>query len=126
MQKLLNLSNHPHQNWTSAQLAAANTKFAQVIDIPFPAVDPQWDSKGIHRASLSLAKGIIDKYSETEFAIHLMGEQNMSFILLQLLLTRGYSCLASTSARIVEEKEGQKIVRFQFQNFREYKLLRLF
>lgn len=123
MQNLINLSNHPLQSWSDEQLCAARKQFAEIIDYPFPAVNPHLDSEQLYPMAGTLVYELKEKYPAEQFALHIMGEQTMSFLLIQLLMTAGYRCLSSTSDRLVDVKEGHKIVRFQFQRFRDYQLL---
>ncbi len=39
----INLTNHPSTKWGADQLAAAK-KYGNIVDIPFPAVDPEASS----------------------------------------------------------------------------------
>lgn len=40
---LLNLSNHPSSLWCDEQIKAAETLFGEIVDLPFPQVDPNGD-----------------------------------------------------------------------------------
>lgn len=40
---LLNLSNHPSSLWCDEQKKAAETLFGEIVDLPFPQVDPNGD-----------------------------------------------------------------------------------
>ena len=118
---LINLSNHPVSKWSNEQLSAAQTQFGEVVDLPFPTVDPQADESQV----VSLADEYADRVSElagkNQVTVHLMGEMNFTFALAARLQKRGYPCVASTTERIVQElPNGRKEVKFQFVRFRNY------
>lgn len=114
---LLNLSNHPINSWTEAQLAEAKKLFGEVIDMPFPAVPPDADE----RALQTLVDEYIDKILElAPAAVHIMGEMTFTCRLVSKLKQVGIKCIASTTERIAEEFQGKKLVEFRFVRFREY------
>lgn len=120
---LINLSNHPSNKWSEKQFKAAEKKFKSVYDLPFPHISPKANSKQVelkakkyYNKILSLIKFSKDKSN----AVHLMGELTFVFHLTQMLKKKNIKVVASTTDRIVEEKEGKKIVIFNFVRFREY------
>jgi len=114
---LLNLSNHPSPTWPANQMAAAREQFGEVEDLPFPAIGPDWTTEQVQQ----LAAEYFDKVVQRRpAAVHLMGEMAFTFALVQQLKAAGIPCLASTSRRDVREEGGQKIVQFQFVQFRPY------
>lgn len=120
---LINLTNHPSSNWTEKQLKAANRKFGDVVDIPFPYISPFASSTQVQKKAkiyfdkiLSLIKNTKDKSN----AVHLMGEFTFVFNLTLMLKKKKIPVVASTTKRLVEEKDGKKIVDFDFVRFREY------
>ena len=112
---LLNLSNHPSSNWTEEQLAAAGGK---VIDMLFPQVAPNGDEAYIE----NLANEYLDKILKMDNieAVHIMGEMNFTYSLVNKLKANGIKCVAATSERIAIERNGEKISQFSFVRFREY------
>ncbi len=112
---LLNLSNHPSALWPAVQLAACGGK---VLDMPFPQVDPDGDEAYIEK----LADEYLDKILKTKdvSAVHIMGEMNFTFALVNRLKANGIRCLASTTKRATVEENGVKISKFNFVRFREY------
>ncbi len=40
----LNISNHPSDKWTEKQLNSALELADQIIDLPFPNINPTWDT----------------------------------------------------------------------------------
>ena len=112
---LLNLSNHPSASWSPAQLAAAND---QVLDLPFPAVDPSGDEAYIESLADEYLANILSTKGVS--AVHIMGEMNFTFALVNKLKANGIKCLASTTNRETVEENGVKISKFNFVRFREY------
>lgn len=120
---LINLSNHPMDKWDSSQLAAAN-RYGQIVDLPFPSVDPQATTGEIEKLAESFANKIFELFSsnsKSECAIHIMGELTFCFILVTKLQKAGIICLASTTQRqTIDHPNGSKISVFKFVQFREY------
>lgn len=111
----INLSNHPSTSWSPEQLAAAG---GQVIDMSFPQVLPDGDEKYIRGLAAEYYDRIV-KMKEN-LVVHIMGEMNFTFALVNLLKASGIKCVASTTKRETTEENGVKISRFRFVRFREY------
>ena len=113
----INLSNHPSSNWTETQLAACGY-VSQVFDLPFPQVDPSGDEAYIE----SLANEYLNKILSIKgvSSVHIMGEMNFTYALVNKLKANGIKCLASTTKRETVEENGVKISKFNFVRFREY------
>ena len=111
----LNLSNHPSSNWTESQLAAAGGK---VVDLAFPQVDPDGDETYIEQ----LANDYYNKINAMPNieTVHIMGEMNFTYSLVNKLKANGIKCVASTTKRETVEENGMKISKFNFVRFREY------
>lgn len=114
---LINLSNHPSNRWTEVQLSTAIDSYGAVQDIPFPNIPPAMNSAKLDELTTEYLKKIIDAKPQ---AVHLMGEMTFTFRLVTALKNTKIPCIASTTNRIVEEKEGKKIVQFEFVQFRQY------
>ena len=112
---LLNLSNHPSATWTDQQMKAAG---GRVIDLPFPAVAPDGDENYIE----ALAQEYYDKILAMKDikTVHIMGEMNFTYALVNKLKAAGIRCVASTTKRETVEENGVKISRFSFVMFRKY------
>lgn len=121
---LLNFSNHPVDKWTEEQLSQANEIYGDVVDIAFPAVNPEATENEI----IEQAKNISDNISEAlnfskdkRNAVHAMGEFSLCFAVVSILIKSGIECVCSTSKRISEEiEDGRKIISFEFVRFRKY------
>ena len=117
---LVNLTNHPCSGWSSEQTKAAIEAYGQVVDFPFPMVNPDMDEAAVATLADNVVSTIIDKYG-TGVTIHLMGEFTLANALLRRFAALGITCIASTTERIVREIEpGHKEVRFEFRRFRRY------
>ena len=115
----LNLSNHPSSQWDSKQLAAAR-EYGEMQDMSFPEVYPDADNKSIRELAIVYADKISDMAREAMVTVHVMGEMNFTYNIVQLLQARGIRCVASTTERCVEETENAKTSVFKFVRFREY------
>lgn len=114
---LLNLSNHPSATWSEAQMQAAIEQYGAVQDLPFPNIPPEATADEVRM----LAEQYEVKVRRADpAAVHLMGEMTFTFALVQRLQAIGIPCIASTTERIAEERDGQKIVTFRFVRFRNY------
>ena len=114
---LLNLSNHPSSAWSEAQMQAAVAQYGSVQDLPFPNIPPDAAAEEVRQ----LAEAYEAKVRQADpAAVHLMGEMTFTFALVQRLQAIGIPCIASTTERIAEERDGQKIVTFRFVQFRSY------
>ena len=93
----------------------------EIVDIPFPNVDPLGDEEYIRNLCKEYEQKIKEIADGKEASIHIMGEMTFSFSLINLLKSQGYSCVASTSKRMVIEREvGKKEILFEFVRFRQY------
>lgn len=121
---LINLSNHPKNNWSAKQLQAALKKYKSVVDLPFPLISPFASSGQIKKKADSYLKKIIELLKSSDDknnAVHLMGEFSFVIFLYELLKKNKIPVVVSTTNRITEEKDGKKIVTFNFVKFREIK-----
>ena len=114
---LINLSNHPSSRWTDTQRAAALDIYGSIKDIAFPNVPPAMSGAELNELTADYLKKVLD--SEPQ-AVHVMGEMTFTFRLVTILKKMKISCIASTTNRTVEEKDGKKIVMFEFVQFRAY------
>lgn len=115
---LLNLSNHPSDQWEKAQRQTAIAQYGKIEDLAFPNIDPQSSSKAIQRLAMDYCQQIVELQPQ---AVHVMGEITFTFTLVRLLQKQEISCIASTSQRkVLTEANGQKTVLFEFEQFRGY------
>lgn len=117
---LFNLSNHPVATWSQEQLEAAKP-YGDVVDMPFPVIEPESGSDTIDEIAETYALQIIEKASDSSVTVHIMGEMTFTYALVSRLKDQGIRCIASTTERnVVEESEGKKLSEFKFVQFREY------
>ncbi|MCC8186837.1 MAG: hypothetical protein LIP08_04825 [Bacteroides sp.] len=119
---LINLSNHPSEYWDQKQRQAAGI-YGEVVDLPFPCVDPSGDETYIEHLADECMAGVLRLRAGHRVVVHLMGEMTLTVALLRRLKEEGIPCVASTSWRKVEEEQpGKKRVTFAFERFRTYTL----
>lgn len=119
---LINLTNHPLEQWSTSQLNAAEL-YGECIDMPFPAIDAEADEEYIDRLSDEYLHKIkeIAKREASEITVHLMGEMTFTLLLVTKLIKADIPCIASTSVRQSKEiGNGQKEITFKFVRFRNY------
>jgi len=123
---LINLSNHPSDNWEEDQKKAA-APYGAIYDVVFPVIDPTATSREVESLADSYAYKVAQLLSgqnEPASAVHLMGELTFCFALVARLQKAGIICIASTTRReTVVHPDGSKTSRFGFVRFREYSLL---
>jgi hypothetical protein len=118
---LINLSNHPSHLWKEEQLEAASY-YGEVVDVPFPDIDPEGDEVYIQKLCHEYIEKILQLSQERNITVHVMGEMTFTHCLVRELLSKGIPCVASTSRRIVSDTgNGTKEVQFVFSQFREYR-----
>ncbi len=120
---LINLSNHPSQNWDKKQIEAATKNYGEIVDIDFPQIDPEWDTSRIMKLAeeyLEIVQNKIHQNPDTQVAVHLMGEIIFCFCLAIMLENAKIQCVASTTRRNAIVKNGVKTSVFEFVKFRNY------
>jgi CRISPR-associated Csx2 family protein len=118
---LINLSNHPSRLWKEEQLEAASS-YGEVVDIPFPDVDPEGDEVYIQTLCHEYTEKILHLSQDKNVTVHVMGEMTLTHCLVNALVSKRIPCIASTTQRIVTDKaDGTKEVQFVFTQFREYR-----
>lgn len=114
----INLTNHPSENWSEEQLAAAH-KYGEIVDIHFPNIEPSFTSSMVN----SLADDTVSTITALgkDIVVHIMGEMTFTFAVVSRLKTMNIKCVASTTERnTVITPDGKKISEFKFVQFREY------
>lgn len=117
----INLSNHPSANWSAEQKNTAEKLYGEIIDLPFPVVDPAGDEEYIDSLAEDYCRQVLELSRDRNVTVHLMGEMTLSFALVQRLQTEGITCVASTTERVTNETpDGHKESFFKFIQFRKY------
>ena len=131
---LINLSNHPVYRmegeeiiylWDEMQRDAASV-YGEIIEVPFPNIPPEYTTEQVQDLAIQYLHKCEEliRTTKKQSAVHITGEVTFCFALIQMLLRSGYTCLTATSKRDVKEGEnGEKIINFKFEHFREYKLI---
>lgn len=120
-QLFINLSNHPSSSWSTKQLAAA-ASLGVIADLAFPLIDETDNEEQIVFKVERLCDKIVSIAPSSDLTtVHIMGEMTFTYKMINALKAQGYTCVASTTKRIVEElPDGSKNVKFEFCQFREY------
>jgi len=119
---LINISNHPKSTWSAEQLEKAQQLYGEVVDYPFPLVDPSWSIEEVIGLANALYADITQKYPNKHTYLHIMGEHSLVYHLVSMFEQNGYTCVLSTTDRTVEVlPNGSKKVHFDFVRFRKYK-----
>jgi hypothetical protein len=125
----INFSNHdisdPDSKTYIEEQAKAASAYGEIMFIKFPHVDPMGDEDYIQTLAIEniekIMAHIIDKEHDV---VHIMGELNLVYKMVTMLKELGVTCVASTSARIVDESnnngEFNKNAKFEFRMFRKY------
>lgn len=119
---LVNLTNHPSAFWADAQRAKARERWGDILDIPFPQVDPAWTTEELFSVAKATVSHVLTMSPD---AILCQGETGMTFALVQLFQLAKIPVYTATSARDVEEtrlEDGgtRKHSVFRFVQFRVY------
>ena len=118
---LINLSNHPSSKWSKEQTDAANSQFGEIVDMPFPQVNPENGEIEIAALAEQYVGKIRALADGQTVIVHIMGEMTLTFAIIGRLKSLDIPCVASTTQRLVKEMgDGHKDVVFQFVRFRNY------
>ncbi len=121
---LLNLSNHPSNEWSPYQKETAEQKFREISDLLFPSIEPSTSTGEVFRMAKNYAEKCLEilHFAEpADHAVHVMGELTFTHALVNELQKAGICCVASTTRRIVsKDQNGGKMSYFEFAGFREY------
>lgn len=117
----INLSNHPSNGWSKAQIEEA-IKYGNIKDIDFPIVPPQATSKEIDNLVTQYFELVVKQNPK---AVMLQGEFTFSFRLIVKLKQIGIKVVAACSDRVTHEYVDEagvtrKNSEFRFIQFREY------
>lgn len=123
----INISNHPTTKWSGDQLEAIHSfpNVDKIVDIPFPQINPEWDELDVLQKAEEMFNNIMHQYNDitNDIIFHIMGEMTFVYAFVSMVQKHfGHKCIcvASTTERIVEEKDGVKTSVFKFKRFRGY------
>lgn len=118
---LINLTNHPSCRWEEKQINVANQQFGEIVDMAFPNIEPAASEEEISQLADYYLSKIVALANANEATIHVMGEMTFTFALINKLKALDYTCVASTSERIVVSTNiSTKEVTFRFVRFRKF------
>ena len=117
----VNFSNHSSCGWGKKQSEEAQ-KWGDIVDIPFPNVNPEATNQDIRELAENCVKKILEYHPS---AVMCQGEFTLSYHVIRLLKEQGMTVLSACSTRkVVEERleDGSvcKNAVFKFVQFREY------
>lgn len=117
---LVNFSNHPSGKWSDEQKNAALNQFGNVIDYPFPEIDPEASSSVVQRLAKQYFQKITQEFTEN-ISIHVMGELTFCYNFICECDKHSIDCFASTTNRtVINNENGIKTTVFSFVGFRKY------
>lgn len=124
---LINLSNHPSNNWGSGQRNAA-AAYGKILDLKFPLIQADDTSEDIDDLVSKKMKEVLRLLSASDdknHAVMVEGEFVFTYRMVNALKEKQIRALAAVTQRIVkEEKQSdgsiRKISEFRFEGFREY------
>ncbi len=112
----VNFTNHPSKHWEEAELFAAQ-KYGTIVDVLFPAVDPDGNENYIAWLASEYTKKIMHLQPR---AVLCQGEFCLAYSIVSNLKQEKITVLSACSERIVIEEKQKKQVIFRFRQFREY------
>lgn len=126
MRIFINYSNHPSSKWSKQQLDAAKAISDSIVDVQFPAIDPnmsEGDIAEFAKEQLSYILHNLTEEGKDEVIFHIAGE--LTYVAYFVSYCNKYAnnitCLTSTSKRnVLENTDGTKTIKFDFVKFRKY------
>lgn len=117
----INLSNHPQKKWSEKQKKAA-LSYGEIVDYPFPVVDPTASVETVEALADKIAEEIISKKPD---AVMCQGEFTLTFAIVCRLQAADVLTLCACSKRQTKEKTDEagrtmKDTVFEFVQFRPY------
>jgi hypothetical protein len=118
MKKLINISNHPSSSWSAEQKAG----WDEIVDVPFPAVPPEWDTHQVVNLAVELAEKVGELATDLPEGeipnVMVVGDFSLSAVLYQSM-AGVWRFWFPTSERLVEETgDGRKVITFRFVRWR--------
>lgn len=119
---LINLTNHPYELWGEKLRESAAKEYGDVVEMPYPSVDPAWSKQELKEVVDSYYSRIVELKPTAVLAA---GEMTFLFMLVDKLLKEGIKVINTCSKRVVTEEKkpdgtSEKKSVFVFECFREY------
>ena len=116
----VNFTNHPSDKWDTDQKNAANA-YGEIIDIPFPDVDPEYGEEDVRKLAGECVEKIMAVNPD---CVLCQGEFCLSYSVINAMKAAGIKVVAACSKRVAVENviDGKtvRVSHFQFVKFREY------
>ena len=118
---LLNITNHPSNKWSEEQMNGALNLALDVVDIPFPNVDPKLSTEEVYKMADNLVQDIEKKYGINNICCLVQGDFTLTVALIFCLNYHEIPVYAATSERnTINNEDGSKTFIFNFNQFRNY------
>ena len=119
---LTNLSNHPISTWSEAQYSYASSRWGEIRDLPFPAVQPELSEDGVMRLVREYLAYLPDK---EKGPVYVSGEYSFTYAMVHLLLERGYRVMyvQSENTQTVHSREDgykERKIEYHFKRFSDF------
>ena len=116
---LLNITNHPSNKWSEEQMNGALNLALDVVDIPFPNVDPKLSTEEVYKMADNLVQDIEKKYGINNICCLVQGDFTLTVALIFCLNYHEIPVYAATSERnTINNEDGSKTFIFNFNQFR--------
>lgn len=119
----VNFSNHNSSKWAPSQVEAAE-KYGDIVDVPFPAVNPSATKEDIQTLA---EKSVSEILAQHPSIVMVQGESTLVYAVVNKLQSKGIPCCAACTRRRSEEELQQLSAAgltregmFAFMGFREY------
>lgn len=119
----VNFTNHNSSKWAPSQVEAAE-KYGDIVDVPFPAVDPLATKEDISALAEKSVEEILANHPDVVMA---QGEFTLTFAVVKKLQEKGVKCVVACTRRRTDEEVQQLAAAgltregmFAFMGFREY------
>lgn len=121
MSIFINHTNHPSSAWSAAERTAA-AAYGDIVDLPFPLIDPEEDGAAV---AARAAAAVQDILARQPAAVLCQGESTYVYAVVRGLRAHGIPVLAATSDRVLSvtrcpDGSTEKRSRFEFIRFRAY------
>ena len=119
----VNVSNHPVETWTEKQrLAALEISGAEkVVDYHFPQVPPEAGPEEVEDLARKVVQELRGRWPDLTHCM-VQGEHTLTYRLVRELRGLGIRCFTATTVRqVMEVGPTEKVSRFTFVRFREYR-----
>lgn len=116
---LINHTNHPYARWSEPQKLHTTEIYKEVIDMPFPNVDPRMSINDIRLKVIDQLDHL--NLSYTNYDILITGEMTYVYQYVTEASARRIRCICATTKRHTQTMDDGSILRtFTFIKYRDY------